>query len=128
MTHKISIQTSLEEQQGENPEVVALSEALDQPRQERLEAVRGHVGAGVDEGGDDAEAHLAEGLLAALGQAHAPHVRDYDVDGLVKYGNWKYSCIRAMSFLEKANLVTSYTDRGDNSNLGLRILPSNFPS
>ena len=46
--------------------------------------MRGHVCAGVDEGGDDGEAHLAEGLLAALGQAHAPHVRDYDVDGLAE--------------------------------------------
>ena len=39
------------------------------------------------------EAHLPEGLLAALGQAHAPHVRDDDVDGLVKDGNCKFSVL-----------------------------------
>ena len=44
--------------------------------------MRRHVCAGVDEGGDDAQAHLAQGGLAPLGQAHAPHVRDQDVDGL----------------------------------------------
>ena len=84
---QISNQTSLEQEQREDPEVVALSEALDEPREERLESVRGHVCAGVDEGGDDGEAHLPEGLLAALGQAHAPHVRDDDVDGLAEEGS-----------------------------------------
>ena len=84
MESQIFNQTSLEQEQREDPEVVSLSEALDEPREERLESVRGHVGAGVDEGGDDAQAHLAQGRLAALGQAHAPHVRDYDVDGLAE--------------------------------------------
>ena len=46
-----------------------------------------HVSAGVDEGGDDAQAHLPQGRIAALGQAHAAHVRDQDVDGLGRRGN-----------------------------------------
>ena len=50
----------------------------------------GHVRAGVDEGGDDAEAHLAQGLLAPLGQAHAAHVRDDDVDGLSEDASLKF--------------------------------------
>ena len=49
-----------------------------------------HVGAGVDEGGDDAQAHLTQGRIAALGQAHAAHVRDQDVNSLKGEAGWEF--------------------------------------